>query len=259
MSAEHRVPAIDRAVSILEALGRFRDGLSLAGLAAECGLARSTVYRIVNSLSAANVVRRAPDTDNYILGIRLLGLAASMRKGFHRLDLALIGHDRIACLAAETGESSKISVLDGDAALCIDAVVGMGAYALMPLVGERFPLHAGAASKILLAAMDSDARKSVLAGALARHSERTVVDPAALRRELRRVARDGWAEDRGEYRTAARALAGPVHDRTGRVIAAVSLVYLADKHDQAAAAYRKAMLACCASITAELARLDVDA
>ena len=58
MSQEHRVPAIDRAVAILDALGRYRDGLSLVGIARECRVTRSTGYRILNSLVAAGLVRR---------------------------------------------------------------------------------------------------------------------------------------------------------------------------------------------------------
>jgi DNA-binding IclR family transcriptional regulator len=254
MSQEHRVPAIDRAVAILDALGRYRDGLSLVGIARECRVTRSTGYRILNSLVAAGLVRRTRQSGHYALGPRLLGLATAARASLYALDLVGIAHPHLQRLSAVTGEASKLSVLDGGQALCIDAVAGTNEYALSPLVAQSFPLHAGAASKILLAGMPAAARAAIVGGPLARYNERTVVDGAALNAELGRIAADGWAEDRGEHSQSVCALAAPVKDAAGAVIATVSMVYLAERHQAMQRRHLLDLQQCCVAIGADLAR-----
>jgi DNA-binding IclR family transcriptional regulator len=64
---------------------------------------------------------------------------------------------------------------------------------------------------------------------LARYTASTVTDPRTLAIELRRVRRQGWAEDYGEHNMSAHAVAAPVHDVEGNVVAALSLAFLADK------------------------------
>jgi DNA-binding IclR family transcriptional regulator len=110
--------------------------------------------------------------------------------------------------------------------------------ALAASIGESFPLHAGAASKVLLAFMPEPQRNLVLAGNLAAHTPRTVTNAATMRAELARIRRLGWAEDRGEYSLSVRAVAAPVRDATGRLLGAISI---ADRGAPAMAAYRAAV------------------
>ena len=128
------------------------------------------------------------------------------------------------------------------------AVAGRNEYALSPLVAQSFPLHAGAASKVLLAGMDPAAQSAVLRGPLPRHTELTVVDPAALEAELARIAAEGWAEDRGEHSRSVCALAAPVKDPAGRVVATVSMAYLAERHEAMRSAHLGDLVRCCEAI-----------
>lgn len=254
MSPEHRIPAIERAVAMLDTLGRYRDGLPLADVARECAVTRSTAYRILNSLAAAGLVRRSGLPGRYGLGPRLLGLAAAARAGLHAGDIVGPAHPHLARLSAVTGEASKLSILADDMAMCVDAVAGSSEYALSPLVAQSFPLHAGAASKVLLAGMEPSARQAVLRAPLSRHTELTVVDAAALDAELARIAGDGWAEDRGEHSRSVCALAAPVKDGAGQVVATVSMAYLAERHQAMRRNHLADLVRCCEAIAADLAR-----
>lgn len=253
MGTEHKIPAVDRAMAIMDALGRHAEGLTLVDLARECDLSRSTVYRIVNSLQAANLIRRARQPGHFALGSGLLGLASNVRRRFHELDLVPISHPHLEELTRITGEASKLSVLDGQAVVCIDAVAGTNDYSVSPIVGQSFPIHAGAASKVLLAGMSPEARAVALAEPLDRFSENTITDCRQIDAELSLINESGWAQDRGEHSPTVRALAAPVHDGTGQVVAAVSLVYLAEKHDQLHPAHLDDLLACCRAISQALA------
>lgn len=253
MSREHRIPAVDRAVAMLDALGRYRDGLPLADVARECAVTRSTAYRILNSLAAAGLVRRSGLPGRYVLGPRLLGLAAASTS-LHAGDIVGLAHPHLARLSAVTGEASKLSILADGMAMCVDAVAGSSEYALSPLVAQSFPLHAGAASKVLLAGMAPSARQAVLRAPLSRHTELTVVDAAALDAELAGIAGDGWAEDRGEHSRSVCALAAPVKDGAGQVVATVSMAYLAERHQAMRRDHLADLVRCCEGIAADLAR-----
>ncbi|MBV8914327.1 MAG: helix-turn-helix domain-containing protein, partial [Acetobacteraceae bacterium] len=166
MPAEHRVPVIDRMMEVLRLLERAQGRPTVRELAIGSGVPRSTVYRILNTLEAHGVVARAGSEGGYRLGSRLLALAARVPHGGEWQRLAETAQPWLQRVAATTGETAKLSVLDAGAALCVAVAQGSGRYAVAASTGARFPLHAGAASKVLLAAMDAAAQEEVLRAGL---------------------------------------------------------------------------------------------
>ncbi len=209
-------------------------------LAANTRASRSTVYRILNTLVAHDIAARRSG-GLYTLGPRLLALAAAVPSASPWQALSPAEQAMLNGLAAETGETVKLSVRDNDEALCVATAQGTSPMALAASIGEYFPLHAGAASKVLLAFMPEDERQRVLAKPLRFCTEKTVTDPTALRAELGRVRRFGWAEDRGEYSTSVRAVAAPVRDASGHVLGAMSIAHLADRSQAEMAFFRAAV------------------
>ena len=250
---EYRAPAVDRAIAILDAIEGYRDGLSLQALADACEVPKSTVYRILNSLIAANIVRRIPATGTYVLGTRLLGYAANVVSGVSREDLIRFARPHLERLTNLTGEATKLSILDGDTALCIDVVPGTNSFSVAPIVGRRWPLHTGGAGKLLLASSSPKHRADYIAKGVAVHTARTLADGAALEAELERIAAAGWAEDRGEHISSVSALAAPIHDAGRNVVAAVSLAYFSDLHAGYRERFVEPVRRCAEAISAELA------
>jgi DNA-binding IclR family transcriptional regulator len=221
----HHVPVIDRMMEMLFVLESRPGGATIRDLVEALGVPRTTVYRILNTLGHHDVVRRS-DEDFYRLGPRLLRLSRSIgdSKGF---DLTTIGAPFLRSLSSETGEGSKISIVDGEGLLVVAAASGAREYALTVAPGQRMPLHAGAAGKTLLAHLPKDTVDRRLAGDLTRYTPRTITDPRRLRSELARIRRQGWAQDRGEYSPSIHAFAAPILDRYGAIIAAVSVPFIA--------------------------------
>jgi DNA-binding IclR family transcriptional regulator len=89
------------------------------------------------------------------------------------------------------------------------------------------PVHAGAASKLLLAHLPEAEREVWLARPLPAYTPRTLTDPKRLRAELARIRRQGWAADRGENGPSIQAFAAPVFGGDGRLVAALSVPFLA--------------------------------
>src|SRR6516165_3973776 len=225
----HRVPVIERMVDVLTHLERADGHPTVRDLATSSGVPRSTVYRILNTLEAHRFVVRAGNDGGYQLGSRLVTLAASVPGGAQWQRLAETSQPWLQRLASEVGETAKLSVLDGDAALCIAVARGSSPFTVAAIRGGRYPLHAGAASKILLSAMRADQRDAILASPLASYTPSTISDARLLREELARVRRYGFAEDRGEHNANIAAVAAPVVDSAGNVVAAVSIAHFADR------------------------------
>ncbi|MBI1774193.1 MAG: IclR family transcriptional regulator [Proteobacteria bacterium] len=251
MSETHRVPALDRMVELLEQLERGGDGLTINELVTGCGIPRSTVYRILNTLASHGLVSRTAGDGRYRLGARFLAFAAKVPNAAAWRDLADLARPYMQRLGAESRETIKLSVLDGDDVLCIAVVPGSSRYTVAAAVGTRYPLHAGAAGKIILTALAPAAREALLAAPLAPYTPKSIIDPRLLRQELQRIERHGWSEDAGEFSLSVHALAAPVTDAEGRIIAALSVCYLADRDMADLARLRARLLRAAADMSAQ--------
>jgi DNA-binding IclR family transcriptional regulator len=236
---------------VLFLLERQPNGVSIRDLVQQLKLPRTTVYRILNTLQLHEIVRRSPD-GTYRLGSRLLALAARALNDEKDYDLAALSLPHLRRLAQETGEGCKVSIVDGNEVLVIAAVDGQREYALTVVPGQRLPLHAGAASKVLLANLPGDEASRRLLSPLARYTPKTQIDARKLATELARVRRDGWAHDPGEYAPSINAFAAPIPDRAGKVIGAVSTPYLAGAEPARTEKIRAAVIATAGAIAADL-------
>src|SRR5262249_42480130 len=124
------------------------------------------------------------------------------------------------------GEGIKLSVIDAEGILVLAASPGRREYALTVAPGQRMPIHAGAASKLLIAHLAPDELDYWLSKPLAPYTGRTITDPKRLTAELARIRRQGWAQDRGESAPSIMAFAAPVFSRSGKLEAAVSVPFL---------------------------------
>jgi DNA-binding IclR family transcriptional regulator len=224
--ARHRIPVIDRMMDVLVLLERRGNGATIRDLVDQLDLPRTTVYRILNTLQFHDMVRRSSE-GAYRLGPRLLALAARAGADLHDYDLAAVALPHLERLASETGEGCKVSVIDGDGILVVAAIDGQREYALTVAPGQRQPIHAGAASKVLLAHLPKAEIQRRLAVPLVRYTNRTLVNPKKLMAELTRIRSQGWAYDVGEYSPSVHAYAAPIREHGGKVIAALSVPFLA--------------------------------
>lgn len=247
----HRIPAIDRAMDVLGVLERRSSGATIRDLVETLELPRTSMYRILNSLETHGVVRRSAD-GGYALGPRLLALAARVAAEGQRYDIAAIATPHLERMSEEIGEACKVSVVDGDSVLVLAAMQGKREFALTVAPGQRQPLHAGAASKVLLAALPTTEIDHILRSPLAAHTSRTFTDARRLRAELTKTRRQGWAHDKGEYLPSVHAFAAPIPDRSGHIVAALSAPYLAGADARRVEQIRKGVIAFAAVIAADI-------
>lgn len=252
-SQKHTVPVIDKMMDLLGVLERRADGASISDLTEQTDQPRSTVYRILNTLQQHNIVRRN-GSGQYYLGARLLQLASQVAAGTGQVDLVAIAQPLLDDLASRLGESCKLSVVDGEGLLVLAVAQGRKEYSLAVTPGQRMPLHVGAAGKLLLASLPEDKRARFLSRPLNAFTAKSITDPERLQREIVRIRRRGWAEDKGESAPSIQAVSAPIADSTGRVVAALSVPFLAGASASRIEEIRVAALNAASAIAAILQR-----
>ncbi len=213
MAAEpHTVHSVDKAMELLELLLRARRPMSLQELSAAAGYPKSTTHALLATLRRHEVVRQNGD-GRYALGIRLFECGRAVAEQW---DVSHLARPYLERLAAQTGASAFVSVLEGDHAISLDQCAGGGGLQVIPEVGSRLPLHATAQGKLFLSLLsESDALQRVSRAGLTAYTPHTVTDTGELLHALEQVRRTGYAVENGEYRIGLRAVAAPVPDRSG--------------------------------------------
>ncbi|MFL0241568.1 IclR family transcriptional regulator [Mycobacterium sp. SMC-17] len=214
------VQSVDRALYILELLAR-RGEAGVTELASDIGVHKSTVSRLLAALEDRELVEQAFERGKYRLGFGILRLANAVSG---RLDVTRQGREICERLALEVGETVNIAVLRSEYAVNVDQARGPAAISTHNWVGELTPLHATSSGKVLLAFMSADARRDLLAEAgLRRFTEHTITSVERLEAQLQDVPRTGYVVSLEELEPGLNAVAAPIRDHLGGVIAALSV------------------------------------
>lgn len=213
------VRSLDRGLAVIRAFDAEHPEMTLSEVARVTGLTRAAARRFLLTLAELGFVRAEGRT--FRLTARVLDLGYAYLSS---LTLPEIAEPHLERLVSQVGESSSLSVLDADDVVYVARVPVSRIMTVAINVGTRFPAHATSMGRVLLAGLPDDARAAYLGRAdLAPLTARTVTDPARLDAELRRVRDAGWALVDQELEQGLRAVAAPVHDRSGRVVAAVNV------------------------------------
>ena len=205
-----------RAMQALEVLA-FGPSTATA-VAAELQVHPRTARRLLNRMAHDGwLVRRDGPRPTYTPTMRIVALAAQLA---HRTPLVRHALDVADDLQARTGGTVHLAVPSYRSALRLVRATGDrdGRCELRDLA----PAHAIAGGKLLLAYRDPW-REAVLDAPLAPVTDRTLVDRDAIRAELDTARDRGYAVEDEEYRAGLRAIALPVRDGGGEVVAALAV------------------------------------
>jgi DNA-binding IclR family transcriptional regulator len=218
-----RGSALQRSFALLEAVVAEARPISLAQLAETLALPKPTVHRLAARLETDGFLARDPATRNFVVGPRLNALAvATLTAAAGRAP----HHAVLDALAAETGETCNLGMLDGGQVVYLDRVESQWPLRLQLSVGSRVPLHCTAMGKLFLAHMTARARERLYEAApLQRYTERTITDPVAMERAAETIRADGVAINDQEYMVGMVGMAVGVPDptRKDRFIAALAV------------------------------------
>lgn len=217
------VATVERAVAVLRALAEAPGDLGNNEIARRTGVNPSTVSRLLATLADAELVRRTPDSGRFRLGPRLVELGNA---ALARVDLRQLGRPHLIALTAATGETATLSVPNGEATITVDFVQSPASVRSVAEVGRPSIPHATAIGKVFLA--HGGATPS---GRLASYTPRTITEPKVLAAEIARTRERGWAQAVGEREADLNALAAPVLDARGELVAVLGLQGPAGRFD----------------------------
>lgn len=176
--------SVKKAITLLRATAEDTNA-NVSSLARAAGLPRATALRMIQTLEQEGFLLRVPGDDRVLLGPELLRLARSTDD---QQLLREVCRPVVGDLVAALRETVTLSVLAPDGGLDLVQQVDAPQH-LRPQswVGQRFPLHASASGKVLLASYDDDRLEHFLRTSLTPFTPRTVTASAALRAEVERV------------------------------------------------------------------------
>jgi DNA-binding IclR family transcriptional regulator len=216
------VRSVDRALDVLQLIASESAPLALPEITRRLDLPRTTAFSLVKTLAERGMLAFV-DGKGYQLGSMVNDLARSYRPPRNLIDVA---HRWLEQVSAKTHETAFLAVA-GDAHIAfVDKVEPSQAIRYSAQIGTRRPLYCTAHGKLALALRpEPEIARYLAATDLKPLTERTIVSADALRRELAKIRRQGFATSEGEFSADAYSISAPVRaGAKGPLIAMISAV-----------------------------------
>jgi DNA-binding IclR family transcriptional regulator len=210
--------AVRRAMALLKVFDDDHPAWGLSELARAAGLNKTTAYRLLAALEREGMVGRAADGERYVLGPEIVVLGG---RALRANNLRAVARPELERLAGATGETASLEILSGREMLVIDEIAGSHLMSGVPDLGSRWPLHASSTGLAVLAFLPE--AEELLSRALPPVTAATITGRAALRAELACVRERGYSVADETLEVGLVAIAAPVCDHDGRVVAALSI------------------------------------
>ena len=213
------VQSLERGLAVICAFDRDHAELTLSEVAASTGVTRATARRFLLTLVRLGYVRS--DGRFFSLTPRVMELGYAYLSS---LSLPEVAEPHLKVLVADVNESSSVSVQDGHDVVYIARVPVSRIMTVAISVGTRFPAYATSMGRVLLAGLAEPELEAYLASVqFQRLTPRTVAAVPTLRGEVAKVRTQGYALVDQELEEGLRAVAAPIRDRSGRVVAAMNV------------------------------------
>ncbi len=211
---------LERSLNVLEAIAGSGQPLSLPELSVLLGVPKTTVFRLAQRLEKSGYLVREPGGAGYCVGPKLVRLSLNaLRSAGPNAEWRAI----LESLVAVLGETCNFTTLAGSEVLYLDRVETRWPLRLHLEPGSRVPLHCTASGKLLLAHMPADKRRKLLETLpLRAETPSTITSIARLQEECETIARRGYSTDNEEFLVGLIAVAVPIVNASGDVVAAVA-------------------------------------
>jgi len=213
------VQSLERGLAVIRAFDHEHPQLTLSEVAVVTGVTRAVARRFLLTLAELGYVRT--DGRFFSLTAKVLELGYAYLSS---LSLPEVAESHLESLVAEINESSSVSVMDGHDVVYVARVPVSRIMTVSISVGTRFPAYATSMGRVLLAGLSDEQLDVYLTAVrMEKLTARTVSSVATLRTELTKVRSQGWSLVNQELEEGLRALAAPIRDRAGKVVAAVNV------------------------------------
>jgi DNA-binding IclR family transcriptional regulator len=211
-------PSLDRALGVLECLGKHSEGLGISELAAEMGLSLNFVYRVTQSLTVHGYLQRDADK-RFRVGAKLVSLCQPVTDDVPLTEAVM---PALRWLSGQTGEAAHVGIIAGAEGLVLERVIGRALIKFYVERGSRFPLHTSAPGKVMLAFTPEKERETIIGQMkFERFQPWTIGTREEFAECLETVRAQGYATDAGEHLEGHHCLGAPIFDAEGIAVASL--------------------------------------
>jgi IclR family transcriptional regulator, acetate operon repressor len=245
------VQSVDRALQIMETLAEDDQGYRLTDLAIRTGLSPSTVHRLLTTLENRRFVQFDREESKWHIGAQsfVVGSTFTRRRNFAAQALPYLRK-----LRDQTRETANLAIVDDESIIVVCSIESREIMRSLTKVGGRVGMIASGVGKAVLAAYsDADVNAIIRRQGMPRLTEKSIVRPGELFKELEIVRHQGYAVDDEEARLGLRCVAAVVFNDCIEPFAAISVSGMADRlTDERLAEIGAIVRQVAAELTAEL-------
>jgi DNA-binding IclR family transcriptional regulator len=213
--------SVAKAMELLQLMDQAGKPLLLKELAALSGYPKSTVFGLLTTMRAYDVVAQTPD-GRYALGLRLFEYGRQVERSW---DISLVARPYMEHLCQQTGASVMLSVCESGSVITLDQVETRGSLRVVSDTGSRLPIYCTSQGKVFLSHMSRTGAEALLRSQkMTQFTPHTITDIPALLREADQCRANGYAIENGEYKIGLRSISAPVYTVEGKVRYTVGVI-----------------------------------
>ncbi|TMJ48580.1 MAG: IclR family transcriptional regulator [Alphaproteobacteria bacterium] len=215
------VQSVDRALLIIETLAEDDEGYRLSDLAVRTGLSTSTAHRLLTTLEKRRFVQFDRDGSKWHVGAQSFVVGSTFVR---RRNFATQAMPYLRKLRDQTRETANLAVVDDESIVVLTRMESREIMRSLTKVGGRVAMVASGVGKAVLATYsDEDVNAIIRRQGMPRLTEKSIVRPGALFKELETIRRQGYAVDDEEARIGLRCVAAVVFSDSSEPLAAISV------------------------------------
>jgi len=215
------VQSIDRALNLLEILSDHNKGLGLIDLSERSALSKSTVHRLLNTLSENGYVKQSEESGKYMLTMKLFHLGS---KNVEKMDILKLSRPYLENLRDLSGEVVHLVLRDGNEVIYIDKVESENTIRMYSNIGKKGTLYSTSVGKAIMAYLsDEEIKKIWECIEVEALTEYTITDFKGFMKEINGIRKVGYAIDREENELGVKCLGSAILDYSKRPVAAMSI------------------------------------
>lgn len=215
------VKSVLKTIEIIEELSNYPEGLTLNELSKNLCIHKSSVFRVIDTLSYKGYVEKNPENHKYKLGIKIVELSGNILRN---MPIREIATPFLKKLSNKYNEVVHLTILRDGKMVYIDKIEKPDSIAMFSQIGRKVNVYSTAVGKAMLAFLENEELKTILEKVeFEPLTPNTITNKEILLEELKLIRKNGFAFDQEENENGIKAVAAPIFNQFGRPVAALSV------------------------------------
>ena len=223
----YTVPALNRAIDVLEILATSEGEVSLHELSSKTGIPKSTLFRILFTLEKRKFIEQDYERKKFGLGLKLWELGNIK---IEKSELSATAVKYMKRLSDKVNENVFLGVLDQSDVIYLQKVESSARVKTVTKLGRRAPAYCTATGQAILAFCTKEQiEEKFPLPDLMRYSKNTIISRDKLLKKLETIREDGYAIADGEFNPELLCISVPIRDFSKEVVAALTIDMLSSR------------------------------